>query len=267
MKPSKLSLNVLTSYIVLMTLTLAALMTLPVVAQEADGPTRIEIELNETGVPILGHIPYVSKLFKNIGVADAHVICDNEGCQVISPTEPKITCPQPCCSQLAACAVSSGTAVQAFVPSAGGLEGVTKFELMSSLLEARSHAAALEAALEARERFEEQKEEIINSLAEATMRNAKLEAHTEILEHQLATQAEIAQTQLENVKLQAKLEFVSQREQIVKTHSQVLAENQRLKAQLAKLEKSYSGALAKKAKAAATGAYARKPKPPKAVKR
>jgi len=255
------------SCVVVLTLALAALIALPVVAQEAEKETdksaTIDVEVNQVGVPLLSQIPYVNKLFRNIGVSVSCATCDSDGCQFVAPEMLQVVCQQPCCQQVAAYEVLSSPVCEDR-SSPAAFEEITKFELIQSLTEAMSRVSALEAALEAREEFEEQKHELFSSLAEAMIENAELEAHGNSLQDQLATHAEIAQTKIENAKLQAKLELVTQREQMVRVHTQALAENQRLKTQLAKLEKLRSGLLvAKKAQAAAENAEKQK----RAIKR
>ena len=189
-------------------LSLSLVVVHPVVSQEASGDAAFEFEIESVdgGVPILSTIPYVNRLFKNVGVPIGVVSCNQECCQVAAPGHLRVVCQQACCPQLAVSQVPPSDQ-PATCEAKQGFEGISKFELVNSLTEALSRVAALEAALETRKEFEEQKEELLHSLAEASVENAHLEARAEHLEQQLEMQAEIAHTMAENARLVAKLEF------------------------------------------------------------
>lgn len=141
--------------------------------------------------PILKNVPYVNRLFKNVGIATYIQPSEDSSCKPAAVTS---TCPAGCCVDVAcestascpATSIQLASHVEANSPSSPK-STVALEAAMFELMEMRVENARLEATLEAMENHIEQMEE----LAQIRIENAVLKAELKHMEKQNSHSASV----------------------------------------------------------------------------
>ena len=205
----------------------------------------------ERAIPFWSKIPYVSRLFKNVGQQEFERIgvdFDIEVCQACPTTTPlfmvrrtahgQIAAPccenEPCCGKdyeesSACCRASCETAKH----------GGPSWE---QIVELTAENAALEATLEAQTAFHKEKSELFEMFAEVSMEKAKLEAKVESQAQHIELTKEMLTLVSENARLKAQVEMAEAKVALVHEMAKLALENEQLK--LALKSRSGSGQLA-----------------------
>lgn len=190
-------------------------------AEDKPAEKRRVVRYEEHAVPMLSRIPYINRLFKNVGVA----VVDEEGAEgeaqfervgidfdmdfdleVVGPGTSRATilrvsgegCPNACCQE--AC-----EDVAALCPTFNLIKKDPEPKDITALLMAN---VRLQTQLEMKEAFDSEREEMLNSLVELTNEKAKLEAALEMAQASHEMLMKIVEVKVENEKLKAKLELL-----------------------------------------------------------
>jgi len=213
---------------------------------------------HEVGVPMLSKIPYMSRLFKNVGVAEP--ACSKGTCEVRQigveleltageqPADAKVcragqcevcpalacqvaatgacTCPGKCCPDgQCSCAAKACTADCC----ASAKSAAKEHALWEKIVDLAAGKAAAEAALEVQEDSLERTGDLLEALAGVHAEKAKLEA-------QLETQAQLHELASENARLKAQVELAEAKAEVMRATVEMTVENERLKMRLTELE-------------------------------
>jgi len=259
---------------------LAAVLAITAVTR-ADEPKcdcLIQGNLSQIGIPLLGQLPYVGKLFEyplSVGKPECcadhlqRVGIDLDIGQPI-PGRGVIIVKRLECQQCAAegdeeakydkehcCECESFKATLASKRAAGH-PGDEK-PSWQQIVDLGSEKAALEATLEAHEAIVEAKEEIFESLAELMAEKAALEAKLELQGEREEMSKQVHKLTAENARLKAQVELASLRTEMLQKTMQVAVENEHLKRRVAELERQGAEELAaaRTAKRNQTGKKAR----------
>ena len=233
----------------------------------AEPPACPKCSTAERGIPILSRIPYVNRLFKNVGPAqDAKVSPqDFERIGVDFEFEICPDCPVPLNISSAACTQSAGSQLlavrrashqQAPAPCCekaccengcgedcaegspccrASCETAERRGLSwERIVELTAKNAALEASLEAQTAFHEEKSEMMESLAEMAIEKAKLEVQVETLTQQSQITKEMLALISENARLKVQAQMAETKLTVVHEMAKLAMENEQLKLALQK---------------------------------
>lgn len=217
---------------------------------------------NERGIPLFSNVPYVNRLFKNVGKAcdnsssqhcDKHCEqhCDPSLCvvefQLTHDSETGHVCREGGCPCFTVWAPAECDALPA--PSQTTAKETAKKKATSTTAaktkakrwkferrEQQLKLAVLEAVMELQNEFHEEHQEFLESMFETAVENARLQAQLEFAEHHVQMLEVIAESKAENARLTAQLEVASRNAEMAHALASASQENSALKARLAELE-------------------------------
>lgn len=224
-------------------------------------PTRTTRTLvaEEHSVPFLSQIPYLGRLFKNVGYKEVERI----GVDFDFDVQVCPDCPQACKPDASAgvCQSSGGPKLFVIRKTAGGQMTATcsseepccgkecalaspccdteDCEIICEedecdglswerIIELTAKNAALEAVLEAREAFDEEKSDLIESLAMSMVEKAKLEGKVETQAAHAELTKEMLALATENGRLKAQVEMAEAKLALVQEMAKLAVENEQL---------------------------------------
>ncbi|MBC7853185.1 MAG: hypothetical protein IAF94_07095 [Pirellulaceae bacterium] len=248
-------------------LLLAAAATPIAVLGEDIAPVCPKCSTVQRGIPILSKIPFVSRLFKNVGADEDQTVApqdferigidfDFEVCpdcpapigissaarsqnagallfavRRAAHAQEAAACrePGPCCGK--ECVDVSTCCQDACCPA--GCEMAERSGLSwERIVELTATNAALEATLEAQAEFQEEKSEMMDSFVAILMEKAKLEAQVETHAKQAELTKELLALVSENARLKAQAEMAEAKLALVHEMAKLAIENQNLKVAL-----------------------------------
>jgi hypothetical protein len=237
---------------------LAAALTI-MSAARADEPNcecRVQGNLNQIGIPLLGQLPYVGRLFEyplsagkpescadhlqRVGIdfeigqpmpGRGVIIVKRLECQQCAAEgDAEAKCDKEHCCE---CEVVKATLAAKHAAGHSADDKPTWEQIVGMA----SEKAALEATLEAHSEIAAAKEEIFESLAELMAEKAVLEAKLELQGEREELSKQVQKLTAENARLKAQVELASLRTEMLQKTMQVAVENEHLKHRVAELER------------------------------